>query len=361
VACRGLDAQVVRPEDPELTQLLQQFVPVRITNFKNVDMNRFRFDYDLTFAILMMDADGTTYSRFGSQDWRTLSARMSIAGLKTVMRQVLAQHRQHPAHRPPASAPWTSFTLADIPAFRKGGGAKEECAHCHFANNFRFDQLRAEGRFSKEMLFMYPLPENLGLTLDVDDNNRVKSVTPDSPATRAGVRSGDRIIRANEIPVLTEADLQFALNPLPDPGRVTLQVQRARQHPRSVVLRLPHGWRRTDISWRPSQGSIPPTVGIWAEPLTEDQKRQRGLLADRMALRVSFFFPGEPWAKTRGDLKMNDVIVGINGQSLPSMTTRQFHSHFRLAFNVGDTATLNVLRADQRLEIQVPCLDIRDG
>jgi hypothetical protein len=48
VACRGLDAQVVRPEDPELTRLLQQFVPVRITNFKNVDMNRFRFDYDLT-------------------------------------------------------------------------------------------------------------------------------------------------------------------------------------------------------------------------------------------------------------------------------------------------------------------------
>ena len=100
---------------------------------------------------------------------------------------------------------------------------------------------------------------------------------------------------------------------------------------------------------------------FWAEPLNEEQKRQRSLPADRLALRVSFFFPGEQWAKTRGDLKMNDVIVGIDGQELPSMTTRQFHSHFRLTHNVGDTAVLNVLRVGQRLAIPVPCLEIREG
>jgi hypothetical protein len=77
-----------------------------------------------------------------------------------------------------------------------------------------------------------------------------------------------------------------------------------------------------------------------------------------MALRVSFFFPGEQWQKTRGDLKMNDVIVGINGQSLPTLTTRQFHSRFRLSFDVGDTATLNVLRGGERVEVRVPCLDV---
>ena len=47
MACRGLDAQVVRPEDPELTQLLNQFVDVRITNFRGVDMNRFPTDRHL--------------------------------------------------------------------------------------------------------------------------------------------------------------------------------------------------------------------------------------------------------------------------------------------------------------------------
>jgi hypothetical protein len=354
----------VRPEDPQLTQLLQQFVPVRITDFKNVDMNRFRFDYDLTFAVLMMDADGTTYSRFGSQDWRTSSARMSIAGLKTAMRQVLSRHRQRPARGPAAAASARRFTLADIPAFRNSRAVGEACAHCHYAHNFRFDQLRAEGRFSRKMLYMYPLPENLGLTLDVDDNNRVKSVTPDSPAERAGIRAGDRILRAGETPVLTEADLQFALDPLPDPGRVTLQWERGgeraadRPPARSAELRLPRGWRRTDISWRASQGGIPPSIGIWAAPLTEDQKKERGLPADRMALRVSFFFPGKQWVKTRGDLEMNDVIVGINGRSLPAMTTRQFHSHFRLTFDLGDTVTLNVLRGSRRVPVRVPCIDV---
>jgi hypothetical protein len=275
----------VRPEDPELARLLQRFVPVRVVDFKNVDMNRYQFDYDLTFAVLLMDADGGTYSRFGSQDWRSSSARMSIAGLKNAMRQVLAQHQQRPARL--ARAAREPFTLADIPAFRKSRAAKEECAHCHYGHNFLIAERRAEGRFRKEQLFLYPLPENLGLTLDMDRSNVVRSVKRASPAAKAGVRAGDRIVRAERTPVLTEADLQFALNPLPDPGHVMLHLQRGDAPPRPVVLRLPRGWRRTDISWRASQGDIPPTVGVWAEPLTDARKRERGLPADRMALRVS--------------------------------------------------------------------------
>src|SRR5689334_22946241 len=102
-------------------------------------MNRFRFDYDLTFAVLMMDAEGGTYSRFGTRDAHSETDRMSIAGLKRVMRAVLALHRQHPATQAAVTSEQKPFTLDDVPAFAGSRAAKKgECAHCHFANNFRF-------------------------------------------------------------------------------------------------------------------------------------------------------------------------------------------------------------------------------
>jgi hypothetical protein len=361
VACRGLDAQVVRPEDPELTRLLNQFVPVRITNFRPVDMNRYRFDYDLTFAVLMMNAEGQTYARFGTRDAQSETDRMSIAGLKRTMRAVLARHRSRPSSSSGSAASPNRFTLEDIPSFRQKAPAKNECAHCHFANNFRFAQLRAEGRFSKDLLFQYPLPENIGLTLDVDANNVVRKVRPGSPAAHAGVQPGDTLVRAGTTPVLTCADLQFALNSIPDNGTVTLHYERGGKGQPPAVLHLPRGWRRTDISWRASQDSIPPTVGFWGEPLSDDDRKQRGIPADGLALKVTFLFPGPEWERTRGGLQKDDVVVGVNNDPLRPMTTRQFHSYFRLAFNVGDTVILNVRRGSERVSLRVPCIEVKEG
>ena len=356
MSCKGLDAQVVHPQDAELRQLLSQFVPVRITNFKGVDLNRFRFDYDLTFAVLMQNAEGGTYSRFGSRDWRGSAERMSIPGLKNAMQAVLQRHRAGVGKSLTAPMGKTLF-VQDYPGFAAKRQAKDACYHCHYANNARLGQSRLEGKFSKTMLFQYPYPENLGLTLSVDRNNVVTSVSAGSPAAKGEIRPGDVLVRANETPVLTEADLQFALDPVPEPGAVTLHLTREGKSLPPVRLDLPRGWRQSDISWRPSQGDIAPTVGIWAEPLKDDQKQQRGIPVDRLALRASFFFPGPEWAKTRGSLQMNDVITGVNGKALPTMTTRQFHSYFRLNFEVGETATLNVLRGTQKLDIAIPCLE----
>lgn len=347
---------MVRPEDSELAQLLNsQFIPVRLVNFKGADMNLFQFDYDLTFAVLLMNANGYTYARFGAMDATHTTDRMSIAGLKKAMRDVLALHQKEQAVLP---APQPKLTLDDMPSYRRNRVAKEECAHCHYANNFRIKELRGAGKFTKDVLLQYPLPENIGVTLDVDANNVVKSILPDSPAQRAGVKAGDVIAQANETRVLTSADLQFILNLIPDEGTVTLHVVRNGQRWQPITLQLPKGWRKTDISWRASQADIPPTVGIWMEPLNAEQKRQRGIAPNNMALRVSFFFRGDEWVKTRGDLQMNDILIGINGKHLPHMNTRQFHSYFRLTFNVGDTATLNVLRGNQRVDVKVPCLDV---
>ena len=353
----------MRPDDAEFAQLLTKFIPVRVTDFKGVDMNFFRFDYDQTFAVLLMDASGTTYSRFGTNDHKSDASRMSIGGLKRAMRGALTMHNdgwqaKNPVNAPPRQK--ETFTLSDIPAYANSKAASQPCARCHFANNYRFMQLRDEGKFSREMLFQYPFPENLGVTLDVDVNNAVKTVLAASPAQKSGVQPGDVIVQADQAPILTSADLQAVLQSIPDPGEVSLVVQRQGKQLPALRLELPRGWRKSDISWRPSQEGSGPSLGLWAEVLTAEQKQQRNLPVDKLALRVSFFFPGAQWAPTRRDLKMGDIILDVNNKQLPAMNTRQFHAYFRLNFDFGDTATLTVLRGNEKLEIKVPCIDPKE-
>jgi hypothetical protein len=339
-------------------KLLGDFVLLRVVNMKGVDLDLFRFDYDLTFAVLMMDAEGGVYSRFGTRDFKNApsgSELMSIAGLKGAMREVLALHRAAPP--PPSRPPGKGATLEDIPSFQKSKAARGDCYHCHFVSSFRLRELRSRGEFRKDLVFRYPQPESIGLTLEIDSNNRVKSVLTGSPAESAGVRPGDTVLRANSTPVLTSADLQFALDAVPEEDKVTLLVDRAGRRMDPLVLKPLPGWRRGDVSWRASMEAVPPSVGIWAEPLKTESRQKRAIPENRLALRVTFFFPGKKWAETRGDLAMGDIILGIDGQSLPHMDMRQFHSHFRLLKQVGDRAVLNVLRGKEKLDIAVPCLD----
>ena len=39
---------------------------VRVKNMAGVDLALYRFDYDLTFAALLMNADGTIYHTYGT-------------------------------------------------------------------------------------------------------------------------------------------------------------------------------------------------------------------------------------------------------------------------------------------------------
>ena len=89
---------------------------------------------------------------------------------------------------------------------------------------------------------------------------------------------------------------------------------------------LPSGWRTYDISARPSQGAIPPIFGFWEEPVPGSKT---------LALKVNFVFPGEKWAPSLGGLKLGDVIVAVDGKTLPQMTPRQFHTWLRLNKDVG--------------------------
>jgi serine protease Do len=322
-----------------------------------VDLNTFRFDYDLTLVGLLMDGrDNTILARWGARDAESAVVRLSLPGLK----QLLRTTRQTYTDRKPGALPTTSpVTLPDkYPLFAKTKRAGDACYHCHYVHDARIAEERANKTFRKASLFQYPYPENIGISLNPDKGNVVRSVAPGSAAEKAGVKAEDTIVQAGSTPVYSTADLQWALNPIPEPGTVQLRLRRAGKLLEPITLQLPQGWRKTDISWRPSQGTVPPILGIWEEPLNAERKAKSGIPADRMALRVSFLFPGEKWVASRGDLKLNDIIVAIGGKELPTMTPRQFHTHIRLNYEVGDTIPLTILRDGKRTELRIPAIDI---
>jgi len=73
---------------------------------------------------------------------------------------------------------------------------------------------------------LYPLPENLGVTLEIDRGNVVKSVVDTTPAAAIGLKAGDLIRRLNGVPIHSFGDAQFALDRAPRTGSIEIAWQR---------------------------------------------------------------------------------------------------------------------------------------
>src|SRR5205823_347283 len=144
-------------------------------------------------------------------------------------------------------------------------------------NEFRRADLKAAGKWDRTSVWVYPLPENVGLTLDVDAGDRVKAVAAGSPAAKAGLQPGDRLRSLNGRPVASSGDAQYALHKGP-PGRGSIPVawlHDGKEH--SAALEVADGWRKTNLTWRPSMLDILPSVPFNGDDLTAAEKKKLGL------------------------------------------------------------------------------------
>ena len=71
-----------------------------MTNLKGVDLSTYLFDFDLTFAALLMNADGTVYHRYGGRDETSSMTFLGMPSFVRLLQQGLASHQ---AHRTPSS------------------------------------------------------------------------------------------------------------------------------------------------------------------------------------------------------------------------------------------------------------------
>jgi serine protease Do len=220
------------------------------------------------------------------------------------------------------------------------------CIHCHQVYDFRREERQAIGTWRPDEVWVYPLPENVGLTMAIDQGNRIERVRADSPAEQAGLRAGDVLQSLNGRAVASLADVQYALHRAPATGRIPATWQRTGREAKGE-LTLHEGWRVTDISWRPSLHGVGPPPSVHGDDLTADEKRGLGLPEKRLAFRQGNFV--SEVARQAG-VRQNDIIVGVDDKIL-EMSARQFAAYMRLNYQVGDRVTFNLLRNGQQLKV----------
>src|SRR6185436_20807259 len=97
--CVKLDDNLV-DKDPALRPLLEKFVRVRVVSTNGLDLSLFQYDYDQSFAVFFLNADGTVYGRFGTRSHRTSwSDDVSIEGLSRALTGALALHLEYPKNK----------------------------------------------------------------------------------------------------------------------------------------------------------------------------------------------------------------------------------------------------------------------
>lgn len=330
--CVKLDDELI-DADQRVKSLLEQFVRVRVVSTNGLDLSLFQFDTDQSFAVFLLNADGTIYGRFGTRSSRTeWIGDVSIDGLAKALQGALALHKGYPANKAQLAAkrgPTPEFATPEkFPTLKDKykstldyeGKVVQSCIHCHqIGDAVRDLELSRHKKLSETVLFPYPHPKTLGLILDPKEMATVLEVTPGSVADLAGFKSGDAIDKLAGQPLLSMADVQWVLQMTPpDGGEIKAEVARTGK-PVTLTLKLAKGWReRDDIAWRSSTWGLRRVAlgGIFLGELPDDDRARLKLPQDSTALLVKHVGQYAPHdIAHRAGVRKGDILIGLNSRT----------------------------------------------
>jgi len=323
----GLDSSL--NDDPALAPLLDQFVALRLINVNSLDLSRFQFDYDLSLSALILNADGTTYGRFGSWHHQKNPEDKSTDGLRASLEASLAIHKNYPAnkatlgpkqplrlpYKTPLEIPHIANNPQDFaPDLDWQGKLVQSCVHCHQIG----DGLKAAYHDEEQpipLLLSHPTPSPATIGFDLSHNHRatITSVQPGSLAAKAGLQARDEILTVNGTPVISPADLSWALHSL---HHTTLELSLNRSGTKiGITLKLPEDWRlETDISLRVGTWPMRAWIGggMKLRDLTDQERRDKNLSNNQLALLAEHVGQyGNHAAAQRKGFKKGDILIRI--------------------------------------------------
>ncbi len=356
-----MDGQVARSEG-DVKELLGKFVCVRMVQANGMDLSLFQFDANLTWAVFFLNADRTVYGRYGTRADRGAVSRISIAGFRRAMEGALELHGAYPGNRAslagktgPAPRPLSPW-LKEYPATLQPATANRSCMHCHELQDAQQRAARGTGKpLPDDLLWAWPLPEWLGLSLDPAERATVQSVAAGSAAGRAGLRNGDRIVSLEGQPVISIADVQWVLQHAKEPGSVKAEVERGGGKA-TLHLALAKGWRRSgDFAWRFFVHEAFYTGNLRVRDLPAAEKAPLGIAERAMALKVTRVgWPvGPPAEAKKAGFLVDDVLVEVDGQAA-AWRESDFVAYAAQRKKPGEKLDITVLRGGKRLKLSLP-------
>ena len=225
---------------------MDRFVCVRIVQGWGLDLSLFQFDWRQSWTVFLMNSDRAVYGRYDARQ------ADDMVGLRKAMEGALELHEKWPANRAQLAgkvgpAPrWK--TPEEIPALQEKGrtrpaAGRDGCIHCHNVLEGATRSARALGEpVPERYLAPYPTPQRVGIMLSAKERATVTDIDRNSPAEKAGLREGDRIVTFGGQPILSWADVQWVLYIHSDPDPIPVEVERAGR-PVVASLVLPAGWR----------------------------------------------------------------------------------------------------------------------
>jgi serine protease Do len=368
--CVKLDDELV-DRDPVLRPLLEQFVCVRQVSTNGLDLSLFQFDTDQSFAVFMLNADGTVYGRFGTRSHRTnWLFDVSLPGLARALEGALELHADYPANKDqlagkrgqplefaspelyPALKDKYTSTLATT------GNIVKSCIHCHQIGDAQRELYRSRGEpIPDQTLYPYPHPKSLGMILDPEQRATVSRVMEDSLAQQAGFQPGDAVLALNGQPLLSLADVQWVLQHTPaSGGTVVAQVQRGDKQ-LTIDWTLPSGWRKQgDLSWRVSSWGLRRmgTGGLKLDAADDELRQSLKIPNGKMALIIEHIGQYGPHAAAKNaGFQPDDLLVSFDGRT-DLLTESAVLAHTVTARKPGDSVPVIVLRDGKRLTLTLP-------
>ncbi len=363
-ACAAFDADVANGNDKVIALAQEKFISVRQVEMKGVDLSLFQFDHDLSWAGMFINGDGVVYARYGAQSAEGPDAYNSIEGLMNTMQRVLELHAAYPSNlaelKGKRGVPKPASNALELPGLRNPEKyakqtERSNCIHCHNIHDAEHQHALNTGTYSTEMLWKYPLPDNIGLKIDRKSGIRIEKVIADSAAASAQLKPDDEIVRMNGQRITSIADMQWVLHHLPNTDtQVEIETTNSGKH----VVSLQTGWKKSDFSWRGSMWNAPPRFQAWAPVLKDETKAKLGLPETDTALEVRWInLQGIGGQQAFDDgLREKDIIIALADKPL-RMNTKQFNVFIKLNYKVGDTLPLTVLRNGERVELKIKLVE----